>query len=281
MTCSPSVACRLGLGLGLYQPCETDVNRKRESPARQATIRSRQATGAREPPRENENASCTATSAQPTTGRLVNARKSGQSVAHIPQPLPPIARSTKMLAITPLTRKRKLVTPNLLPTSIKHNGPVDAGKRYWDPTPDSSQEQDGSVNGNSDTSTAYFRGRKLRGRRVKLPDGYEGVVLQKTASLLSEHHHQKEKKTGTTAEQLRRMEEGDDPEEEDRELGEKPVEVKMMEQTASFDEMMVWGHEVVLEGDDVYVKGVREWMAFAETVRIHHVAEIRRHLHCG
>jgi ribonuclease H2 subunit C len=30
--------------------------------------------------------------------------------------------------------------------------------------------------------------------------------------------------------------------------------------------MMVWGHEHLPAADDVYVKGVEEWVRFAETV---------------
>ena len=73
-----------------------------------------------------------------------------------------------MLAIHS-TNADKQVTPNVLPCAIKHNGPVSAAERYWNP----STEQDG-------TTTAFFRGRKLRGKRIALPEGYEGAVLQKT-----------------------------------------------------------------------------------------------------
>lgn len=148
-----------------------------------------------------------------------------------------------MLAInqTPASRK---VTPNVLPCSIKYNGTVDAENRYWSPEP---SKADG-------TSKAYFRGRKLRGRTVKVPDGYQGVVLEKTDKPLP--------RKAPTAEQLRRMEEEDDDEMEI----EKPVEVKTMDQMAKFDEIVVWGHEMVPEDDDVYVKGVQEWIAFAEAV---------------
>lgn len=42
--------------------------------------------------------------------------------------------------------------------------------------------------------------------------------------------------------------------------------VKVLEETASFDEVVVWGHEAVPESDDPYVRGVEEWIAFAEAV---------------
>ena len=56
----------------------------------------------------------------------------------------------------------------------------------------------------------------------------------------------------------------DTVEEGDSEEDAEPV--KVLEEAASFDEMMVWGHEAVPEGDDPYVKGVEEWIAFAEAV---------------
>lgn len=51
-------------------------------------------------------------------------------------------------------------------------------------------------------------------------------------------------------------------------IPEKPVDVKVMEQKAVFDEIMVWGHEAVPDAVDVYVKGVEEWIGFAEAVNL-------------
>lgn len=49
---------------------------------------------------------------------------------------------------------------------------------------------------------------------------------------------------------------------------EEDLEVKVLEEQATFDEVMVWGHEVVVdEGSDPYVRGVEEWIGFAEQVR--------------
>lgn len=44
--------------------------------------------------------------------------------------------------------------------------------------------------------------------------------------------------------------------------------VKVLEEAASFEEIVVWGHETVPESDDPYVKGVEEWIAFAEAVSL-------------
>lgn len=42
--------------------------------------------------------------------------------------------------------------------------------------------------------------------------------------------------------------------------------VKTLEVQGEFDEMMVWGHEILPAADDTFVKGVEEWVRFAETV---------------
>jgi ribonuclease H2 subunit C len=142
-----------------------------------------------------------------------------------------------MLAIQP-TSTNKSVTPNILPCNIKHSGPVSSDPRYWNP----SKEQDG-------TSTAFFRGRKLRGKKLALPEAYQGVVLQKT-----------DKKVivkpgmpvpGGEAENANAP---------------KEVDTMAMEQHATFTHVMVWDHEAVPAGDDVYVKGMEEWIDFAEAV---------------
>jgi ribonuclease H2 subunit C len=150
-----------------------------------------------------------------------------------------------MLAIQPSSQAKR-TTPNILPCSIKHNGPIPIHPRYWSPKNESDNK----------TSTSYFRGRKLRGRRLRIPEGYKGVVLQKTGKTLATNG-------SNMAEKLRRMEEGE--EEDEMELDE-AVEVKTTEEKASFEEVVVWGHEAVPEENDVYVKGVAEWIAFAEAV---------------
>ena len=46
-----------------------------------------------------------------------------------------------------------------------------------------------------------------------------------------------------------------------------PEEVKIAEQLGEFDEIVVWGHGgVVDEGSDLFVRGVREWVGFAEAM---------------
>lgn len=160
-------------------------------------------------------------------------------------------------------KTRRQTIPNLLPCAIHHNGPVSTSSRYWSPILTTSAEANGITKSQpkTKTKTSYFRGRKLAGRTVNFPANYTGLVLQKTSDLLPM------KPKIPTAEGLRAMEEGSDDgfgAGEGREEGE--AEVKMLEVKAEFEELVVWGHEVVPEGDDVYVKGVEEWVGFAEAV---------------
>ena len=46
-----------------------------------------------------------------------------------------------------------------------------------------------------------------------------------------------------------------------------PEEIRMIEENTSFDEIMAWGHEAFPDAStDPYVKGIEEWIAFAEQV---------------
>ena len=50
-------------------------------------------------------------------------------------------------------------------------------------------------------------------------------------------------------------------------VDELPEEVKIAEQIGSFDEVVVWGHGgTVDEGSDMFVRGLREWVGFAESM---------------
>ncbi|KAK1068927.1 hypothetical protein LTR12_016114 [Friedmanniomyces endolithicus] len=157
-----------------------------------------------------------------------------------------------MLSLHP-THNPRTLTPNILPCTIHHNGPLKITKRYWDPQPSLDDKK---------TSTAYLRGRKLRGRVVKLPKGYRGYLLQKTERDAvvqgSAVARQGAERLGLGEDDGDGMECGDEEDEVE--------EVKMMEQKAVFDEMVVWGHEVLPEDGDEYVKGVEELIAFAGAV---------------
>ncbi|KAI4178987.1 MAG: hypothetical protein L6R41_008100 [Letrouitia leprolyta] len=134
-------------------------------------------------------------------------------------------------------------TPHLLPCRIQHDGPVNASKRYWSPQP----SKDGVIE-------AYFRGRKLQGREVRIPNAYRGIVV-KTEAKASEN-------LSINRERIRQRGEG----EQGGEDNDEEQEVKVLEEVGKFEEVMVWGHESVADGDHTFVRGLEEWIGFAEAV---------------
>jgi ribonuclease H2 subunit C len=59
------------------------------------------------------------------------------------------------------------------------------------------------------------------------------------------------------------------PEESDSDgLGEEEAAepVKVLDALATFDEITVWGHDQVPATDDPFVKGIEEWISFAEAI---------------
>lgn len=55
-----------------------------------------------------------------------------------------------------------------------------------------------------------------------------------------------------------------DLEELDQEEASEPV--KILESAAAFDEVTIWGHDQVPPADDAFVKGIDEWISFAEAI---------------
>lgn len=143
-----------------------------------------------------------------------------------------------MLAIREASDDKTSV--NILPCRIDHNGPAKVTKRYWRPE----TEKDG-------TKTAYFRGRRLRGKSLKVPQGYKGLILKSTEKTLVE------------AVPVQIVEEEADDDESEEEL---PEPVKIIEKVSSFEEMTIWGHDHVPSAEDDFIKGVEEWIAFAEAI---------------
>ncbi|THW96815.1 ribonuclease H1 small subunit [Aureobasidium pullulans] len=145
-----------------------------------------------------------------------------------------------MLAIKKSEKSTSCVA-NVLPCRIQHNGPVNATTRHW--TPESSSD--------GQTNTACFRGRKLNGKTVNLPEGYRGAILQKTNTTLPPTI------TPSTSTSL------EDEEDASSSLSSTP-ETKILQEVATFDKIVVWGHEVQPDGqEDVYVRGVSEWIGLA------------------
>ena len=156
-----------------------------------------------------------------------------------------------MLSIRKSEKHQGKCLPNVLPCGIKHDGPVDTSKRYWAPSKAEGMHLRGeswrpTANTRPDgKNIAYFHGRKLQGSEVKLPDGYTGVVLAPKVTSNGDKMY-------------------DNDDEGDR------IEETVSEELAHFDRVMVWDHGALPDGSsDPYLRGIDEWISFAETVCNH------------
>lgn len=96
----------------------------------------------------------------------------------------------------------------------------------------------------------------MKGKDAKIPEGYTGVILSK-ANAGNEVAEE-------TTKQMER--DGGELGGEEGEEGGGFEEAQALEEVASFDKIVLWGHESLVEGDDPFVKGVEEWIGFAEAV---------------
>lgn len=145
-------------------------------------------------------------------------------------------------------------TPNVLPCRIQHDGPVSQVNSYWKPSQepgiyDSAMVAETFTNCVTDGKrVVYFRGRKLHGRALRLPEGYRGAVVDKTEPPKPQEPRP------------------DEPEVVDLEA-EDEMPLGALETKAEFDEIVIWGHESVADtNSDPYVRGVDEWIKLAEKV---------------
>ena len=91
---------------------------------------------------------------------------------------------------------------------------------------------------------------------MRIPEGYSGVVVKAEAKPQLGEQQTERMVTdagGTT--------------------GTAESELKLLEEVGQFDEIMIWGHETIAEGDNVFVKGLSEWIGFAESVRRHSLTD--------
>ncbi len=103
--------------------------------------------------------------------------------------------------------------------------------------------------------TAHFRGRRLHGRKVQLPEGYSGAIVER---------HERQSSQEEAAERKAATREVVDVDGEDEQIERGAVETK-----AEFEAIVVWGHEATADaGADPYVRGVEEWISLAGEVRI-------------
>ncbi|OAR01239.1 hypothetical protein LLEC1_07614 [Akanthomyces lecanii] len=128
----------------------------------------------------------------------------------------------------------KKMTANLLPCRVHHDGSIDPVGAYWMPT-----------DSTDDSKEAYFRGRKLKGKTLPLPEGYRGVVAERNADELKR--------------EAKLPEDDEEDNEEDDVVAMETVGA--MRITGEFDEMVIWSHEALATAAaDPYVRSVEEWL---------------------
>ncbi|KAJ9162185.1 hypothetical protein NKR19_g1555 [Coniochaeta hoffmannii] len=142
-----------------------------------------------------------------------------------------------MLSIKQDTPSRPKTTAHLLPCRVHYDGPVEPAQSYWSPI----RKEDG-------TRIAYFRGRKLHGRAIKLPEGYQGVVVEKQ----SPQPVAAEPEQGVV--------------DLEQESAEERVPLGNLKTRAEFEEFVVWGHEAMADAtSDPYMR-IEEWTQLAEQI---------------
>ncbi|KEF54096.1 uncharacterized protein A1O9_09891 [Exophiala aquamarina CBS 119918] len=97
-------------------------------------------------------------------------------------------------------------------------------------------------------------------KRYWAPAAEKGVIIHSTEEHLTPQQPKTHSSPTYTAID-------DDIEIEDGEDDDEPLEpVRILDELSSFDEVVVWGHDQIPASDDPFVRGVEEWIAFAEAL---------------
>ena len=86
-----------------------------------------------------------------------------------------------------------------------------------------------------------------------------GVIVQSSDRMLSTAVENKSRNTLSEQPSPQRIEDEDSADEE-------AEQVMVLEKIATFEELVVWGHENVPKKDDVFVRTMEEWIGFAEAM---------------
>ena len=90
---------------------------------------------------------------------------------------------------------------------------------------------------------------------MKLPDGYRGVIAEKSESEPAEN-------SGVPGGVV------------DLEHDEEPEVGGSLEARAEFDQFVIWGHEATADASaDPYVRGIEEWVGLAEQIHSYQEAK--------
>ena len=104
----------------------------------------------------------------------------------------------------------------------------------------------------------------MRGQEVKVPQGYRGVIV---------------KEAGKEKTALQKSEDGGYEREEEGGREEEQEDMTVLNEIGSFDNFFLWNHESMINEDDAFVKGLSEWISFAEAVSHAFPVSGRRYVH--
>ena len=88
-----------------------------------------------------------------------------------------------------------------------------------------------------------------------MPEGYQGVIVQDAGK-------ERKPKEDKVRAMMQECEAGEEEQDEDQE------ELGLLEEMGSFENIVVWGHESVAGNEDPFVRGMIEWISFAEVVSV-------------
>ncbi|KAK5455904.1 hypothetical protein LTS15_005222 [Exophiala xenobiotica] len=93
-------------------------------------------------------------------------------------------------------------------------------------------------------------------KRYWSPQDENGVVARSTEQYLPQPVVKGGPKFTAVDEDIEIEEEEEEP----------PEPVRILETVSTFDDVIVWGHDRIPNQDDTFVKGIEEWISFAEAM---------------
>ncbi|CUS15783.1 unnamed protein product [Tuber aestivum] len=157
-------------------------------------------------------------------------------------------------------------TIHLLPCHVKYTGSANATK-HW-------VVNAGEVDG---TKVAHFRGRRLIGKGVSLPEGYSGLLASgfdwmdriEGKGLIMDwgvgHVLTVTDEAPTDVIERSKRNRPVEEEEGEGEGEEEKGEVRIFKGLANFDHVVVWGHDIAPE-EEYVIKGMDEWIGLASKI---------------
>ncbi|KAI0036172.1 ribonuclease H2, subunit C [Vararia minispora EC-137] len=181
------------------------------------------------------------------------------------------------ISIAPTASIPDVTSPNLMPFHVAHTGtaPISA---YLRPkaAPSSIAGHHTAIADNSSESPterliAAFRGRVMHGLRVRIPEGYTGLVLRARTETTSSSSHELEEKILRCSTGMNHSHSTEDDLDDNPYF---PMSIEESEPTHSltpsalFSSFVLWHPDIpVDDGRDEYLRSLSEWVKLSAEVR--------------